>query len=258
MFRRKVQTMRRLLREGGVTALYPRIIDNLIEKTVVLNGCSFSLRGINVEGLRNGLLNGDYEQFERDAVQDYVSPQLPVIELGGCLGVVGCITNRLLQRPEKHVIVEANPKVIPLMKANRKRNNCSFEILNRAIAYDTNSIEFSPAEDFASNSLREHSRGALVRVKTTGLSEIVVARGFERFTLICDIEGHEAELVEREPEVLCQADLIIMETHARLIGEDRNQAMVRRLEALGFEVVASEVFVLVLKNKRDDSSRRCV
>ena len=253
MFKRKLRTVRRLLREGGIAAVYPRIVDNLTEKTVVLNGCTFGSRGISVDVLRNDLLDGRFEKFERESVQEFVSPQLPVIELGGCLGVIGCITNRLLAHPREHVVVEANPNVIPLMKANRKRNHCRFQILHRAIAYGQKTIRYVPAANFAGNSLRETNGGPTVAVKTTTLADIVAKNRFKRFSLICDIEGHECELVEQESDILRMADVIILETHARMIGEERNQSMLQRLEELGFRVVKSEATVIVLKNQSTET-----
>lgn len=249
MLKRKLRTFRTLLNDGGLAGVWRYIFRNIAEKTVVLNGCTFGSRGIENEVLHNDLMDGVFERFERNAVQEFVSPDLPVVELGGCLGVVGCITNRRLTNPQAHVVVEANPQVIPLLAANRRRNRCQFQVLNRAIAYGSDVVEFAPSMDFASNSLRESGGEKVVRVKTTGLGDILARNSFKRFTLICDIEGHECDLVEQEPEVLRHADVIILETHARLVGEERNQEMLRQLHELGFRVVASEAFVVVLKNQ---------
>ena len=38
---------------------------------------------------------------------------LPVVELGGSIGVVACVTNRLLKDRKAHLVVEANPLAIP-------------------------------------------------------------------------------------------------------------------------------------------------
>ena len=249
MFKRKFRSFLTILRAGGVPGLFRYLFRNMAEKTGTMDGCTFGSKGIEVEGLRNDVINGVFESFERRAVQQYVSPQLPVVELGGCMGIVSCITNRRLENPEAHVVVEANPKVIPLLHRNRDRNHCRFEVLNRAIAYGADTIAYAPSADFAGNSLNERSGVARVSVRTTGLSDILHTHGFDRYTLICDIEGHESELVEREAEVIRRAETIILETHARLIGEEKNQAMLDRLQAIGFVVVASESYVVVLKNQ---------
>jgi hypothetical protein len=78
---------------------------------------------------------------------------LPVIELGGALGVVACVTNKLLAQPSAHVVVEANPLAIPPLTVNKEANHCAFEIVNRAIAYGVDSVTFNPTVDIASNSI---------------------------------------------------------------------------------------------------------
>ena len=230
--------------------LYQYLFRGVLEKTGKMDGCTFGSGGIEVEGLRNDVLNGVFETFERSAVQRYTSPALPVVELGGCMGIVSCITNRRLTNPSAHVVVEANPMVIPLLRKNRRRNHCHFEILNRAIAYGTETIQYAPSANFAGNPLDEQSGTSMVMVKTTGLREILSRPGFESYTLICDIEGHECELVEHEGALVGRAETIILETHARLVGEEKNAAMLARLNQLGFEVVASESYVVVLKKQQ--------
>jgi FkbM family methyltransferase len=251
MLKRKFRTFMKILREGGIPGLYRYIFRGVLEKTGTMDGCTFGTRGIEVEGLRTDVIFGLFEKFERNAVQRFVLPTLPVVELGGCMGIVSCITNRRLANPSAHVVVEANPKVIPLLRRNRRRNRCRFEVVNRAIAYGTETIQYAPAADFAGNSLAEKSGTSMVRVKTTGLKEILNRRGFESYTLICDIEGHECELVEREAELVGRAETIILETHARLVGEEKNAAMLARLEQLGFTVVAHESYVMVLKKQAE-------
>jgi hypothetical protein len=72
-------------------------------------------------------------------------------------------------------------------------------------------------------------------------------RGFGRFNLVCDIEGLEYDLVCQEPDVLKKADTVILETHARYIGEEKFQMMLTRLDELGFKIVEQIGFVLVLQ-----------
>jgi hypothetical protein len=64
---------------------------------------------------------------------------------------------------------------------------------------------------------------------------------------VCDIEGLEYDLVCQEADVLRNADTIIMETHARYIGEEKFRAMMTKLEQLGFRIVEQIGFVVVLQ-----------
>jgi hypothetical protein len=94
-----------------------------------LDGCVFALDDPAVnEELRYLLLSGKHEGPERRLARRYVDPALPVVELGAAMGVVSCIINRRLADPARHVVVEANPGMIPLLTRNRDRNGCRFRI----------------------------------------------------------------------------------------------------------------------------------
>lgn len=260
---RKTVAALKLLRTGGLKALASEARRRAAVwrvclaarrlKSIDIDGCSIGLAGIPTGAMKASLLQRDYESFERSAALRYLRPDLPVVELGGCIGVVACVTNRLLSHPERHVVVEANPRVLPLLENNRRLNGCRFEILNRAIAYGAHELTFSPAPDPRVTLLpragRRRFESLPVTVKTTTLERIVAERGFDRFTLICDIEGHECDLVQNEAPILRRIDTIILETHARFIGDARNRAMLDTLAQHGFRTIASESSVLVLKQE---------
>ena len=86
-----------------------------------------------------------------------------------------------------------------------------------------------------------------VTVDAARLQDLVQERGFGKFSLVCDIEGLEYDLVCQEAGTLKNADTIIMETHARYIGEDKLELMLRKLEELGFKIVEEIGFVVVLQ-----------
>ncbi|QEE28421.1 FkbM family methyltransferase [Terriglobus albidus] len=233
MIRRKAELSQKLLATKHIT-------------TITLDGCTFDLKRLPNTPMKLALLEQDYEAFERRAVMRYVNSNEPVIELGGCIGVVACITNRLLTNPKMHIVVEVNPNAIPILEDSRRRNQCKFEILNEAIAYHADSITFNPASDLWSNALAQWNGEAKVTVPTTRLQDIVNQRGFTSFTLICDIEGHEYDLLLNETEVLQKVNTLILETHARIIGEDKTAEILRKLENAGFRTIDQDSFVVVM------------
>ncbi|MDX1564158.1 MAG: hypothetical protein R3236_02075, partial [Phycisphaeraceae bacterium] len=81
-----------------------------------------------------------YETEEIEAIGRHLNPGLPVIELGACIGVLSCLTNRKLTDPSRHAVVEANPDLIETLQANRAANGCSFEIHHGAIAYGASEV----------------------------------------------------------------------------------------------------------------------
>ncbi len=255
--KRRLVTLFRVFREGGVVAattllwqridLHLRLLASRGIESVTLDGCTFNLKQIPNSPMKLVLLGGEYESFERRAVLQYVDPAQPVIELGGCIGVVACITNRLLKDAKSHVVVEANPEVVPLLEESKLSNQCEFEVVNAAITYDQPFATFSPSRDLWSNSISQKDRGTIVTVPATRLHDIVKSRNFNSFTLICDIEGHEYDLVLNEADVLQRADTIILETHARIIGEAKTAQMLDRLKEIGFRMIDQESIVIVMK-----------
>lgn len=264
--KRILGTVKYLIRENGVRGAFSAIRDRIrLErqllpfrkvKAVTLDGCTFDVTRLPNFSIKVALLNKTYEDFERRTVLQYARPELPVVELGACIGVVACITNKLLRNPKKHVVVEANPNVLSHLNDNRAANGCQFEVLNAAISYGQKSVTFTPSADFWGSSLEQKNGREQVTVETIRLGDIISSRNFESFTLICDIEGHEYGLMSHEADVLAKADTIILETHARMIGEPKTLEMLNSLKQLGFRTVNQDSCVYVLK--RSVEMNRCV
>jgi FkbM family methyltransferase len=194
------------------------------------------------------LLIGSYEEPERSAARRYIRPEHAVVELGGCIGVVACITNKLLTKPAKHIVVEANPFVVPLLQANRDTNRCSFTIVNRALAYDSATVSLMPSPDFWGTTLHDSSNSRpRVDVPVTQLQTLVEDAQFDRFALICDIEGQEYVLVKNELDTLRKAEVIIMELHPHLLGEDKVNEILAQLGTIGFQLSERAGAVVVLQ-----------
>jgi hypothetical protein len=109
------------------------------------------------------------------------------------------------------------------------------------------SVTFRPSSNVCGSSITELGDQPPVTVATAQLGNLVRERGFGRFNLICDIEGLEYDLVCHESEVLKNADTIILETHARFIGDDKCALMMNKLKGLGFTIVKEIGFVVVLR-----------
>jgi FkbM family methyltransferase len=219
-------------------------------RTIELDGCKFPLRDVPNTSMKLHLLRGSYELPERSAALRYIKPEWSVVELGGCIGVVACITNKLLSQPERHVVVEANPLVLAQLESNRAVNQCSFSIVNRALAYNSSSVRVTPSSDFWGTSLyKQGDPRPSIDVPATQLGEIIKDAQFESFALICDIEGQEYELVRNELEILSKAKIIIMELHPDVLGEDKVSEIIFDLDKIGFEVAERMATVVVMCKK---------
>ena len=223
---------------------------------VTIDGCLFSLDSDAIATkIKSSFLFGEYEKPEREAIRRFLDPNLPVVEFGGSVGVVACITNRRLADPRHHIVVEANPALIPILKKNRDLNQCQFEILPCMVGYGSEQGTFyaSTTNFLTSTSISsDFSESAnLTSVKTTNLLSVLEQNQFPRCTLICDIEGGEADLLDHESAVLSdRVSMLMMEVHDQLLGKERAAQVLDQIHQIGFETVFSETDTYVFQNRR--------
>ena len=162
-----------------------------------VEGLTLSLDSPAIETSQKGeLYFGHHELEERRLVKKWLPKDLPVVEFGGGLGLVSCLINRALARPEDHVVVEANPNLLEVLGRNRDLNGCRFRVVPKAIAYDTDTVELGLGWHFAGTSVGggEHIR-TTTRVPATTLGEVIRDAGFDQISLVSDIEGIEVAMI---------------------------------------------------------------
>ncbi len=215
-----------------------------------LDRCRFGLDSSVPENIKYLLLSGKHEKPERAALRRFLDPNLPVIEFGGFIGVVSCVANKILSDPRKHVVIEANPAIVPLLVENRDRNRCAFTVLHRAIGYGAAEIRFNINENLLASSIQASSE-RFVTVATITLEKLLHDFGFGHCTLICDIEGGEVDLVRHESQILGErVSTILMEVHNKMLGDEVIDAMLRDLHRIGFHVRHRDWDTVVLQNSR--------
>ena len=216
-----------------------------------LDGCRFFLDTPEVgDSLRYLLLSGKHEAAERQLAKRWVDPNLPLVELGASIGVVACVTNRLLADPTRHIVVEANPTLLALLNRNRALNRCQFTVRHGAVAYGAAAVRFHVSPDATSSSLHQRTDDVAV-VPATTLAATLDEHAFDVCTLICDIEGTEVDLVNDEASTLStRVATLIVEVHPRLIGEEPIVQLRERLRRSGFEEVDHVWDTIALRNTR--------
>jgi FkbM family methyltransferase len=275
----KLATVKHVLQTRGVRGFISAVKDKLSKEVfslhynwylgklielrgniVRIDGCSFSVDSpIISTKFKCEFLFDNYERPERQAVQRFLDPSLPLVEFGGSVGVVSCLANRRLSDPSQHVVIEANPDLIPLLKKNRDRNECKFTILPRVVAYGSEQVVFhSNKTNFVgSTALTHHANDTIVgdvlediEVQTITLQSVLDQYGFNQCTLICDIEGAEAELVEHEFDVIMEkVRVIIIEVHEYFLGKEGVRNLLARFEELGFRYAHHEQETYVFQRR---------
>ena len=182
-----------------------------------MDGCTFMIPKDQTSlAYRSTFLSDLYEVDDLEVVRRCIKPADHVLELGGCMGIVSCITNKLLVDKSRHIVVEANPFCIPTLHRNRDLNQCKFLIKNCAVSLQRE-VTFHTNPSVIVGSSLQRTNGLPVRVPASSLAELDARYG--PFTaLIIDIEGAELETLESARGLLRNYRVVIVELHDWAIG----------------------------------------
>jgi FkbM family methyltransferase len=200
------------------------------------DGCTFTIpKDVTTRSYRACFLRGDYEHEERALIREWIRPEDCVIELGACLGVVSCVTNKLLADKSRHVIVEANPFCIPTIYRNREINRAGFLVEHCAVGLEREvTFYLHPVYIVGGTSQRASNRP--VRLPAKSLRQLEEERG-PFSALIIDIEGSEREVFEDSRDLLKRYRLVIAELHDWAIGNDGVERCREILRDSGLQLV---------------------
>jgi FkbM family methyltransferase len=157
-----------------------------------------------------------YENTELKFVSKYVKDNATIVELGSSIGVITSAIAMSRSDCTFHCI-EMNPDLIPLLEKNLKNNvNSDFFISNKAITgrfvEPGEKAYFKKGTDSTTGSLGEQKEGAYLIPKIR-LSDYIKSNNIKEFTLVCDIEGAEVQILIEDAEALDKCQQIIIEAH---------------------------------------------
>lgn len=160
------------------------------------------------------LLINCWEDGEFRTLEKYpLSRDDSVLELGACTGILAAHVNSLIDGD--HLVVEANPYIIPCIEQTRDANNCDFDILNCIVNLSESVYFYLNKHIVSSNSLPPVGKDLLdiekVTVKGVRLGDLNPNGKFN--VLMCDIEGGEYDLADQFPLELSSFEKIYMEVH---------------------------------------------
>ena len=192
-----------------------------------------------------------YEAPEATLISRYLSEGSNVIELGGCFGIVSALIRHTIGPEAKLVVVEANPELAIICKANATRNAKDAEtvIVQSAVDYSGKpSIKFARGKNAHVGRIAQEGEAGFT-VPTTTLASLASMLPDDRFALVCDIEGAEIALVENEMETLARVSLLVLETHPNIYpgGHADLEAMCNTLARLGLHQVEKVEEVLCFR-----------
>lgn len=192
-------------------------------------------------GFRARFLYDTYEIGERTLAKKYLEPHDSVLELGGCLGIVSCVCNKSLNDRTRHIVVEANPVLIPWIDKNRVLNGAGFSVEHGMLSR-TSSGDFYIHKFIVSGSA-QLGGGTKIKVPVFSIDALCQKHGLIPTTLIMDIEGGEVDFLEENSEWLIhhnQLKKIIVEVHPFIVGDDKLRRFRTHLGLLGFTIKDSQ------------------
>lgn len=187
-------------------------------------------------GFRSRFLFDAYEYGERKLSQKYIQPDDTILELGACIGVISCVCNRILRNRNKHVVVEANPQLIPWLEGNRSTNQAEFAVESGMLSKSSDGT--FRIEKFIVSGSANTTTGTIIQVPVFDIDAVTTKHGFIPSTIVMDIEGGEVDFLEENETWLDahrEVRLMIIEMHPFIVGEEAIDAVTMRLKRLGFE-----------------------
>ncbi len=216
------------------SVFYGWIFDTFVRK-FRFDKLSISIpRSLTDRPFRSRFLWDVYEKAERRLVKKYIPSDAIVLELGGCLGVVSCAIANQLNDSSNHVVLEMNPKLIPVLKENLSINGFKTRVIHGAIGPGSDAkfktdclvVDTSIIHQVNLTDECEH-------IRTVSPEELSL--NSKRFTsLVCDIEGVEYYLLSQYSTFIATLNLIIIEFHPDLLGEDNLSKCYTILSRLSF------------------------
>jgi FkbM family methyltransferase len=160
---------------------------------------------------------GFYESAEIRFIEKYLRSDLNVIELGSSIGIVSAHIVSKLNKGRHFITVEANPFLIDTIKANIKRHQkegAVIEVLNHAVAGEGTEVMLNiTSNNTETRIINDKAATSGVPVKAIKFSELVKNYGQRNYSLVCDIEGSEVEILLNEKNALMQCSQLFIELH---------------------------------------------
>lgn len=201
-------------------------------------GMTFEVpRELTTRAFRGRFFLDRWERPETALVQRFVQPEARVLEIGGGLGVVAGHVQRRLARPEDHVVVEAHPGLIPVLRRNRERNLHRYRIEHTLVSATSDGTFHLHPLIVGGSTVRSTDRQ--VRVPVVSYDELQCRHGLVFDTLVLDLEGGETEFFQEIRHRLPQIRTLVVELHELILGPEAIESGRRLLSGAGLVRLAA-------------------
>ncbi|TCJ30221.1 FkbM family methyltransferase [Nocardioides jejuensis] len=247
---RRVMAAKAWVAEALCSPAMGRAVTRATGGVVRVKGLRIDTRSAALDpGVPAALLFRIYEGAELRLLEAHVEPSACVVELGTSLGVVGSAAARALEPGARYVGVEANPALVGLALRNVRANapQVAADVLHGAIDYSRAAGDTTAFRSEGSHLASALGEGPGFVAPVVRLGDLLREQGVGDYTLLMDIEGAEAGLLERDSAALEWCRQMIVEFHdTTFAGRAWSRAeLAARVDDLGFRRVAEYGSVVV-------------
>jgi FkbM family methyltransferase len=197
------------------------------------------------EKIKRNIRKGVYEANEARAAKALVQPGQTVLEIGAGCGFLSCYIAKLGRNNTLHC-VEANPRLISVIKRQHQLNRVTAHVHNELLTDAEGEADFYLHRDFWASMSKPWEGAEKVTVKKTRFRDRLLE--WRPDCVIMDIEGAELELVELGlPEFV---RTLIVEIHEFVYGPEGVKRVMDRMSELGFAYVSAASQKSVLSYSR--------
>ena len=211
---------------------YPRYAWRLLARPgrVRLHGVVLEIDAAATPAWRRALYAERYERGEARCVRLGLGRDDVVLEIGAGAGFISTLC-ALRVGSERVTSVEANPALLPRIRATHAKNGVAPEVVNAVLARESGEATLFVEREFVSSSLRARSADA-ERARVPQLAVNDLLRRTAPTCLVIDIEGGESELL---PAIDWRGvRKLMLELHPHVIGEARAGELLELLASHGF------------------------
>jgi FkbM family methyltransferase len=190
---------------------------------------AFSHRGQRVEFAMTdkyiGAFKGIFNDKEYDCAAMFARAPRRILDLGGNIGFGSVFFSRIF--PEaKLVVVEPDPRNLPLLRKNLGLNSVPATVIDGAIGSAAGTLALRFGTNPTCSSLEGtgmHDLSNTVEVTVTTVPEVMKEAGWDDIDLLkIDIEGAEEDLLAHDNQWLAKVEAVIMEIHPNTTVERLN------------------------------------
>lgn len=225
-----------------MTLTYPSLVQDLITRwhfKVTLPSKRYAkLHGVKLDIshlsplMKNHILKDRYEFQERKLVQQCLTKNDVVLELGGAIGFIGLFCRKVIG-VKHHLTIEPNPNTLAMLRRNYALNRIEPNVIQAAASSEDGLITLNIGGEFWENSIfAANNASEQISVPSLSLRTIVKKMPAPPTALICDIEG--AETLLDFTQLPDSVNRIIIEMHPSIVGEEANERLIARIRSLGF------------------------